>query len=145
MEMERRSGLDLAFLFERRTEVYELLSPIVRDQTVAPGVLMLSVLSGHPDTWSVHLLAADAALRLDTSTAQVMEGFANERFDPISEHLPADWTTEGLQEFIASARFVLYAFTREAIAAATASTPRLEDCLRRDGSREQILECLRRA
>jgi hypothetical protein len=42
-----------------------------------------------------------------------------------------------------SAHFVHHVFTMEALVAAGLSTAKLEDCLKRDGSREQVLKWYR--
>jgi hypothetical protein len=134
--------LDVRFLLDHRSQVQELLSATPRDR-IDPGVVTLSLLSTRDEIWGVHVLAVAVALREGTSPLQMLERFARGDVGPIYDYVPADWNSEGLEDFGTSAQFVQNLFTADALAAAAASIPKLEECLKQDGPREQILRCLR--
>jgi hypothetical protein len=74
---------------------------------------------------------------------RMLEDFAQGANARIQRYLSPTW---GINpgEVAEAAQFIRFALTRGAVAAAAVSTPKLEACLKRDGSREAILECLRR-
>lgn len=135
--------LEVRFLLDSRHQVNELLSTAPLDLIADPGLVTLLLLSSRDEIWGVHIFAVGVALREGTDSLGVLEAFTRGNVGSIRDYVPAGWSAEALEDFAVSAQFLQYALTGDALVAAAASTPKLEDCLKQDRSREQILRCLR--
>lgn len=148
MNFPYRFQIDPNFLLRQRLLAHGVLRPT---HDMDRGLVVLFFISSAMSTWAAHLVVFTFREQTDRRPYQALieiwEGARN-RTSPTYRALSAiarqtrlpepdsPLVTDGLEAL----RLTL---APDAYEAASLSTPRLEECLRRDGSREDIRTCLR--
>lgn len=136
---------DVRFLLDSRSSIQGMLGTASADQLDEPAAI-LAMLSSRMEIWEPFVLAAGVAAAEDHDPWRVIESFGRGELDSIRQlDAPVGLEVALRQEFEGDAQFVLRAVSQEAFVAAFGGITRLEDCMKRGGTREEILDCLRHA
>jgi hypothetical protein len=145
MTQEPVKELDVQAVYGSRQQVNDVLAETPLQNAADRVAVGLFLLSSRDDIWAVHVLSALAAERGGTDAWTILTGLSAGSLEAISDIVPEDWESEALGEWVSSiAGFLVSAFNSEALVAAAISTPLIEDCIRQDGSPEQVKDCILR-